>query len=104
MRSARLADKSLTASLHAAVAACERATDWMISHRGSPDALASAVTYLKLMGDTVGGWMLAKGADNETRVALARFYAAQVMTAAPGLADTVEAGAANLQAAGIFPG
>jgi alkylation response protein AidB-like acyl-CoA dehydrogenase len=103
MRSTRFADKALTESLHTSVAACERATDWMISHRGSPDALGAAVTYLKLIGDTVGGWMLAKGADNDARRALARFYAAQVMTAAAGLADTVEAGASDLQAVGIFP-
>jgi alkylation response protein AidB-like acyl-CoA dehydrogenase len=103
MRSAKFDDKALTTSLHASVAACERATDWMITHRGTPDALASAVTYLKLLGDTIGGWLLAKGADNDARLALARFYAAQVMTAASGLADTVEAGAADLQTAGIFP-
>jgi hypothetical protein len=103
MRSAQFSDEALTTSLRASVAACERATDWMIAHRGSPDALASAVTYLKLIGDTIGGWMLAKGADNEARAALARFYAAQVMTAAPGLADTVEAGAYGLQNTGIFP-
>jgi alkylation response protein AidB-like acyl-CoA dehydrogenase len=103
MRSTKLADKSLTASLHASVAACERATDWMISHRGSPDALGAAVTYLKLMGDTVGGWFLAKAADNESRLALARFYTAQVMTLASGLADTIEQGTAGCENAGIFP-
>jgi hypothetical protein len=103
MRSTELADKSLTVSLHNAVAACERATDWMLLNRGSADTLGAAITYLKLMGDTIGGWMLAKGADNDARLALARFYAAQVMTLAAGLADTVEAGAADLQVAGIFP-
>ncbi len=56
------------------------------------------------MGDTVGGWMLAKGADSEARQALARFYAAQVLLPAIGLADTVETGAANLEAADIFGG
>jgi alkylation response protein AidB-like acyl-CoA dehydrogenase len=103
MRSTQLADKALTASLHAAVAACERATDWMILNRGSADSLGAATTYLKLMGDTIGGWMLAKGADSEARLSLARFYAAQVLTLAPGLADTVQSGAADLLTADIFP-
>jgi hypothetical protein len=103
MRGTQLADKSLTASLQTAIAACERATDWMIGHRGKPDALGAATTYLKLMGDVVGGWMLAKGADTDGRRALARFYAAQVLTAAPGLADAIAAGADGLQAPGIFP-
>jgi hypothetical protein len=102
MRSTRLADKSLTASLHAAVAACERATDWMIAHRGSPDALGAAATYLKLMGDTAGGWMLAKGADNDARLALARFYAAQILTQTPGLADVIETGTGDLGNTDIF--
>jgi hypothetical protein len=102
MRSTQLADKSLTASLHTAVAACERATDWMIAHRGSPDALGAAVTYLKLIGDTVGGWMLAKGADNDARLALARFYAAQILTQTPGLADVIETGTGDLGNTDIF--
>jgi alkylation response protein AidB-like acyl-CoA dehydrogenase len=102
MRSAQFADKSLTASLHAAVAACERATDWMIAHRGSADSLGAATNYLKLMGDTVGGWMLAKGADDKGRTALARFYAVQVLKPVIGLADAIEAGAADLQEADIF--
>ena len=104
MRSTAIADKKIVAPLHDAIAACERATDWMISNRGTPDALAAATTYLKLMGDTVGGWMLAKGADSEPRQALARFYAAQILHPAIGLADTIETGAADLQAAEIFPG
>ena len=69
-----------------------------------PDALGAATTYLKLMGDTVGGWMLAKGADDGDRTNLARFYAAQVLTGANGLADTVEAGAAGLEHAQFFAG
>ena len=103
MRSSAIADKMIAAPLHGAIAACERATDWMLANRGTPDSLAAAATYLKLMGDTVGGWMLAKGADSEPRSALARFYAAQILAPAVGLADAIEAGAADLTASGIFP-
>jgi hypothetical protein len=104
MRSTQIADKKLATALHGAIAACERATDWMLANKGTPDALGAATSYLKLMGDTVGGFLLAKGADSEPRQALARFYAAQILTAANGLADTIETGAANLQAADIFGG
>jgi hypothetical protein len=97
MRSTAITDKKLAAPLHDAIAACERATDWMLASKGTPDALGAATTYLKLMGDTVGGWMLAKGADDENRGALARFYASQVLTLAGGLADMVESGAAGLE-------
>jgi alkylation response protein AidB-like acyl-CoA dehydrogenase len=104
MRSAQFADKKIAGPLHDAIAACERATDWMLANRGTPDALGAATAYLKLMGDTVGGWMLAKGADDEARAQLARFYASQVLTAANGLADTVEAGAAGLEHTQLFAG
>ena len=104
MRSAAMADKPLSATLHDAIAACERATDWMLANKGTADALGAATTYLKLMGDTVGGFLLAKGADSGARQALARFYAAQVLKPALGLADTIETGAAGLEAADIFGG
>jgi hypothetical protein len=103
MRSTSIEDTKILGPLHDAVAACERATDWMLANRGTPDALAAATTYLKLMGDTAGGWMLAKGADSEPRAALARFYAAQILSPVAGLADAIEAGAADLTASGIFP-
>ena len=104
MRSTAIADKKLATALHDAIAACERATDWMLANRGTPGALGAAATYLKLMGDTIGGWMLAKGADDAARAGLARFYAAQVLTGANGLADTVEAGAAGLEHAQFLGG
>jgi len=104
MRSTAIADKKIAGPLHDAIAACERATDWMLANRGTPDALGAATTYLKLMGDTVGGWLLGQGADDGDRTNLARFYAAQVLTAANGLADTVEAGATGLEHAQFFAG
>jgi hypothetical protein len=102
MRSTKITDKKIAAPLHDAIAACERATDWMLANKGTPDALGAATTYLKLMGDTVGGWMLAKGAEDESRAALARFYASQVLSLAGGLADTVESGTSGLENAAIL--
>ncbi|WP_374387654.1 acyl-CoA dehydrogenase [Brevundimonas sp.] len=50
----------------AAVEAVEDATLWLLDRKADADAaddvLAAADAYLKLMGDVIGGWMLAKGA------------------------------------------
>jgi len=49
-----------------AIAAVEDATLWLLDAKADPargaDVLAAADAYLKLMGDVIGGWMLAKGA------------------------------------------
>ena len=49
-----------------AIEAVEDATLWLLDRKaaadGAADVLAGAEAYLKLMGDVVGGWMLAKGA------------------------------------------
>ncbi|HYD28202.1 acyl-CoA dehydrogenase [Brevundimonas sp.] len=49
-----------------AVEAVEDATLWLLDAKADParaaDVLAGADAYLKLLGDVVGGWMLAKGA------------------------------------------
>ena len=93
------------ARLDAGVAALERATDWMLAHKG-PDALSGATAYLKLAGDVIGGWMLAKqalevaGADDDwskSKAVLARVFAGQVLAQAPGLADGVMDGGADLE-------
>jgi len=50
----------------AAIGAVEDATLWLLDAKADAargaDVLAAADAYLKLMGDVVGGWMLAKGA------------------------------------------
>jgi len=94
--------------LREAIAGTERATDWLIEARGTPDALAGATDYLKLLGDTVGGWMLAKaslaasrGSDVEYargKLALARIFASQVLIGAAGLSDAVQAGSGEIEA------
>ncbi len=93
----------VAARLSKGVDAVETASAWMLERRGGLDNLAGATAYLQLMGDVVGGWMLARaaaagGPDARTRAALAKLYADQVMTGAPGLADAVMAGAADLEA------
>ena len=90
------------------MAALERATDWVLNNKG-PNALAGATAYLKLAGDVIGGWMLARqalataqDADDwsQSKSALARIYASQVLAQAPGLADGVVEGAGDLEAVG----
>ncbi|MFN3815225.1 acyl-CoA dehydrogenase [Brevundimonas sp.] len=50
----------------AAIQAVEDATLWLIDRKADPEAaadvLAAADAYLRLMGDVIGGWMLARGA------------------------------------------
>ena len=41
-------------SLDAGIAALERATDWLLAHRGA-DSLAGATAYLRLAGDVIAG-------------------------------------------------
>ncbi|WP_426016735.1 acyl-CoA dehydrogenase [Brevundimonas sp. DWR2-3-1b1] len=49
-----------------AIEAVQDATLWLLDQKADPnaaaDVLAAADAYLKLLGDVVGGWMLAKGA------------------------------------------
>jgi len=83
--------------LAAGVAALERATEAQLANAG-PKALISATPYLKLAGDVIGGWVLGRqalaAAGSEAswlkvKAPLARLYASQVLTGAPGLADAV---------------
>jgi alkylation response protein AidB-like acyl-CoA dehydrogenase len=86
-----------------AVSALAEASRWMGGVLSSkPDAaLAGASAYLRLFGLTAGGVYLAKGALDAVRtgtadasaVAVARFFAETLATAAPGLKETVLAGA-----------
>jgi alkylation response protein AidB-like acyl-CoA dehydrogenase len=95
----------LAPPLSAGVAAVQQATNWLLERRGSPDALAGATPYLRLLGDVVGGWLLAKGAlaaDGSAdpyiaaKVPLARVYTHQVLSAAPAAVAAVCAGADEL--------
>jgi alkylation response protein AidB-like acyl-CoA dehydrogenase len=104
---------TIGARLEAGLAAVQSATGWLIERRGhaQPDALAGATPYLKLLGDVVGGWMLAKGAMAasekmaagegpadywRTKIGLARIFSEQVLAGAPALAGAVSQGAIDL--------
>ncbi len=92
------ADAGEAPRLLAGVEAMERATAWLVDRKGSPDALAGATSFLKLCGDVVGGWMLLKMAKaDEAYAPLWRFYAEQVLAAAPGLVPAVVQGVAALE-------
>jgi hypothetical protein len=62
----RVVDGKPVERLRAAIEAAEDATLWLLDRKAEPtaaaDVLAGADAYLKLMGDVVGGWMLAKQA------------------------------------------
>jgi alkylation response protein AidB-like acyl-CoA dehydrogenase len=87
-----------------AVVALADATRWLGGALSkNPDAaLAGAAPYLRLFGLAAGGIYLAKGALAAARdggngqsqaIAIARFFAENLATAAPGLKETVIAGA-----------
>jgi alkylation response protein AidB-like acyl-CoA dehydrogenase len=91
--------------LSKAVDALESAADGLLARQG-PDAMAAATPFLKLAGDVIGGWILgrqalaASGAPDEwlkTKARLARVYASQVLTLAPGLAESLLDGADDLE-------
>ena len=102
--------KAVGLRLDAALNAASSATAWLIERRAKamPDALSGATAYQKLLGDVVGGWMLAKGAlaaageaDTawaESKRALARVFAESVLAQVPGAAAGVMLGAADLEA------
>jgi alkylation response protein AidB-like acyl-CoA dehydrogenase len=99
------------ARLGIAVDELARATTWLAAKLATePDAaLAGATPYLRLFATAAGGCMLADealaalhlpdGADAPARVALARFFAEHIATAASGLAATVTDGAGAVAAA-----
>jgi len=91
--------------LAAGVAALEQATAWLLS-ADNASALAASVPYLKLAGDVIGGWILgrqalaAEGSDDpwlKSKGALARLYAAQVLSLTPSLAEGLADGWEDLE-------
>ncbi|MES1203705.1 MAG: acyl-CoA dehydrogenase [Pseudomonadota bacterium] len=90
--------------LDAAAMALEKATHWQLAHRGA-DGLAGASAYLALFGDTLGGWLLLRGArqapdgaGDRNRIVLAELFATQILSLAPGRAEAAMTGAAALSA------
>ena len=111
-----LADGELAdvgARLAGGVDTLEEATDWIFAHREDlADVLGAATPYLRLFGQVVGGWFLARsaaaaaalldGADDadrafaENKIATARFYADNLLPLAHGLLPAVTAGGDEL--------
>jgi hypothetical protein len=85
-----------------AVAALAEASRWMGEslQRNPEAAMAGATPYLRLFGLAAGGVYLARGAlaaarggEQPQQVAVARFFAENIATAATGLKDAVIGGA-----------
>ena len=100
--------KSVRQHLEAAVEATGEAGEWLLG-AGPFDRLAGADAYLKMLAATTGGAALADGAlaaaglDDpglaEDRAVLARFFAANRLSAVPGLLAAVTEPADDLVAA-----
>jgi hypothetical protein len=102
--------------LDAGIEAVEDATLWLLDAKADParaaDVLAGADAYLRLMGDVIGGWLLARGALEaraeldagqgdpaflEGRIALYEVYAANVLGHASSRLAAVGQGGELLQ-------
>ena len=96
-----------------ALAATKVATLWSAAANNSDDIAAGATPYLRMMGLTFGGWLLAKQAvtaqhflnDGQgdvaflsAKIATARFYAEQLLPQVGALSGPVTRGAATLYA------
>jgi alkylation response protein AidB-like acyl-CoA dehydrogenase len=87
------------ARLREAVDGLERATQWLLTQKGSDAALAGATPYLRLFGNAAGGCLLAdqalaalRAGDGAARTALARFFAENIAVQASGLERSVTEG------------
>ena len=104
---------TIRAGLSGAIDDLDSATRWIFSNAGKPlEVLAGASPYLRLMGVTVGGWMLARGALAarewkseggdasfcDMKLHTARFYAEQLLPQTKGLVPQITAGAASVLA------
>ena len=102
-----------------ALQALSDAVDWVLANAEQPDMAGSvAVNFLMLMGTTLGGWLLTKGAiaaqryidDGSTdgfyrsKIDVANFYAAQILPRSISYGAAVRSGANNIMAmpAGAF--
>ncbi len=101
--------------LESAIASLEQATEWIIETypKNIDMALASATSYLALLGATVGGWMMGRAAEIsleklkngdgdpeffKAKVISARFFADQVLIEAPVHSEKVISGSSSITA------
>jgi alkylation response protein AidB-like acyl-CoA dehydrogenase len=97
--------------LDAAALALDEATTWMAATMKSDreTALAGAAAYLRLAGDAVGGFYLARaalggdaGPEQDRALALARFFAEDALALAPSRVATIISAASTVAlAAGV---
>jgi hypothetical protein len=89
---------SIADRLEGAAGALEEATQWMLAAMKSAreTALSGATAYLRLAGDTAGGTFLARSAlgargdaDAAHALALARFFAEDTLSKAPGTVASI---------------
>jgi len=108
--------RAVGARLARAIDDLERATGWVVeTFPADPGAVAAgAVYYLKLAGFAIGGWMMARGAIEATRMLAAgegdaqflrgkrltaRFYADHLLPQVDSLAESLMAGGALVRSA-----
>ncbi|WP_439534330.1 acyl-CoA dehydrogenase [Polymorphobacter sp.] len=99
--------------LEDAVAAAEATSHWLAGANDPDDKAAGATPYLRLMGLTIGGWLLARQAQTahamlvqgegdsvflKAKIATARFYAEHLLPQAAALSAPVMRGAGLLYA------
>jgi alkylation response protein AidB-like acyl-CoA dehydrogenase len=107
--------ESISAGLADALAATEEATTWLMEHglADPNDAMAGASPYLRMFGQLVGGWLIARlalGAHRRilagegdadflgSKIVAARFYAEQLLPVSRAQLGAVTAGAGDLYA------
>ncbi len=96
-----------------ALAAAESSTVWLLGANSPDDVAAGATPYLRLMGLTLGGWLLARQAlvasaqlaagegdpaFLKAKIATARFFAEQLLPQGTALAGPITRGAGLLYA------
>ena len=106
---------SMRSGLADALAATEEATTWLMQNgpANPNDAMAGATPYLRMLGQLVGGWLMARlalgahrriqAADGDadhlgSKIVAARFYAEQLLPVATAQLGAVTAGAGDLYA------
>jgi alkylation response protein AidB-like acyl-CoA dehydrogenase len=105
--------QTLAPWLDDALAATRAATVWMTGSNNPDDVAAGATPYLRMMGLTIGGWLLAKqaliasarlkaGSGDpaflNAKIATARFFAEQLLPQVGAMSGPVTRGAAGLYA------
>ena len=100
--------RTIAPYLDDALAAAETATVWMIGSNDPDDIAAGATPYLRMMGVTLGGWLMARqalaAADQraagsgdaaflDAKITTARFYAEQILPQVAAMVGPVTRGA-----------